>query len=280
MPSIFNKLFRSGGSIRALPAVPAGKRVYAIGDIHGRLDLLAELAEAIEQDDASRENAQTTVILLGDLVDRGPDSAGVLDFARKWASLREVRILFGNHEEMFLNAFSEQGAFRGFLRFGGVATLASYGLDASEMLDMDFAEVKHRLNRAVPKEDRKFMRTFETGIRIGDYLFVHAGIHPAIALDEQDSHDCRWIREPFLSHKGDLGCIVVHGHTVRPQVELCDHRIGIDTGAYESGVLTALCLEGTDRWLLQTAEDEGRISVRVLPANRREDLEMAVPGSL
>ncbi len=279
MVGIFNRLFRSG-SARSLPSLPPGRRVYAIGDIHGRLDLLAELGEAIERDDSARAASHTTVILLGDLVDRGPDSSGVIDFAQKWALLRELWFISGNHEEMFLSAFTEQSKFRGFLRFGGIQTLASYGLDGAEMLDMDFAEVAHRLKRAVPKQHRQFMRSFEISIRMGDYLFVHAGINPAAPLDQQHPHDCRWIREPFLSHKGDLGCMVVHGHTVTEQVELCDHRFGIDTGAYESGVLTALCLEGSERWLLQTEERNGTITVRETPANCREDIENLVPGSL
>ena len=125
------------------------------------------------------------------------------------------------------------------------------------------------------------MRSFELSIRMGDYLFVHAGINPGVPLDQQHPHDCRWIREPFLSFKGDLRCMVVHGHTVTAQAELRDHRIGIDTGAYESGMLTALCLEGTERRLLQTEERDGAILVRERAANRPEDLEeMAVPGSL
>lgn len=282
MASIFNRLFRSGGA-RKPASLPSGQRVYAIGDVHGRLDLLAELGEAIERDDAARPAAHTTVIMLGDLVDRGPDSAGVIDFARKWAMLREVRFLSGNHEEMFLNAFVEQGKFRGFLRFGGIQTLASYGLDAEEMIDMDFAEIAHRMKRAVSSEDRQFMRSFETSIIIGDYLFVHAGVNPAAPLDQQNPHDCRWIREPFLGHKGDLGCMVVHGHTVTELVELRDHRIGIDTGAFESGVLTALRLEGTGRRLIQTEMRGGTISIRECDANCPEDigqLEAAMPGSL
>ena len=279
MPSLFNKLFRSG-AIRGRASLPPGRRVYAIGDIHGRLDLLAPLADAIDRDDQASEKAETTIILLGDLVDRGPDSRGVLEFARQWQQLCDVRILLGNHEEMFLNAFYEKGVFRGFLRFGGVQTLASYGLDAEQMIDMDFPEIKHRLTRAVPKTDRMFVHSFEDKIHIGDYLFVHAGIHPKVPLDQQEDHDLRWIREPFLSHKGDLGCVVVHGHTVTAQPELCDHRIGIDTGAWESGLLTALRLEGTDRRLIQAEERDSGIAIRTLPANSTEDLQALVPESL
>ncbi len=279
MANLFSKLFRSGPA-RGQPSLPPGRRVYAIGDIHGRLDLLGPLADAIDRDDRASEDARTTVILLGDLVDRGPDSRGVLNFARKWSQLCDVRILLGNHEEMFLNSFYEHGTFRGFLRFGGVQTLASYGLDAETMIDMDFAEIKHRLTRAVPREDRIFMHGFESNVRLGDYLFVHAGIHPKVPLDQQDDHDCRWIREPFLSHKGGLDCMVVHGHTVTALPELHDHRIGIDTGAYESGLLTALRLEGTDRRLIQAEDRDSGITIRDVPANSAEDFELLVPESL
>ncbi len=279
MAGLFSKIFRTGTTGR-VPSVPEGRRIYAIGDIHGRLDLLVALAEEIEQDDASRAAMDSTVIMLGDLVDRGPESAGVVDFARKWSALRDVRFISGNHEEMFLRAFSERATFRGFLRFGGIETLASYGIDADALLDMEFDEVKHRMTRAVPKADRDFLKSFETSIHIGDYLFVHAGIHPKVPLDEQQDHDCRWIREPFLSHRGDLGCFVVHGHTVTSQAELRDNRIGIDTGAYQSGMLTALRLEGTERELIQTEIRGSSIHVRRLPANCREDFEEEMPGSV
>lgn len=279
MAGFFARLFRNGSTAR-IPVLPSGMRVYAIGDVHGRLDLLEALAEAIERDDATRAPAQTAIVLLGDLVDRGPDSAGVLDFVRNWAAARDVRFISGNHEEMFLLAFFERAAFKSFLRYGGAETLQSYGLDAATLREMEFADVKDTLARAVPKADRDFMRGFEKCIRLGDYLFVHAGIHPKVPLDEQAPHDCRWIREPFLSHKGDLGCFVVHGHTVTPQADLRDNRIGIDTGAFASGVLTALCLEGTDRRLIQTETDGAQIGTRELPANCANDLAQAMPGSL
>jgi serine/threonine protein phosphatase 1 len=279
MAGLIRKLF-GGGAAPRLPALPDGERVYAIGDIHGRLDLLEALAEAIERDDAASPARETTVILLGDLVDRGPDSAGVVRFARQWAQRRDLRFISGNHEEMFLHAFLERNALKGLLRFGGIETLRSYGLEPEDLLDMEFEDARQALDRAVPKEDRQFLRGFELMIRKGDYLFVHAGIHPRVPLDQQNSHDCRWIREPFLRHTGDHGCFVVHGHTITAQADLRANRIGIDTGAYDSGVLSALRLEGSDRRLIQTEQRDAAISVHERGANCIADLHDIVPGSL
>ena len=241
--------------------VPEGERVYAIGDIHGRNDLFLALAEAIERDDSQRGPADTTVILLGDLVDRGPDSAGVIATAREWARHRRVRMIAGNHEEMFLLAFDRESALRNFLRFGGQETVLSYPVDAQAFQMASFDEAQAMMDAAVPIEDREFLEGFEDAIRIGDYVFVHAGIQPGVALDEQRRHELRWIREPFLSHEGCHGCVVVHGHTITEDADVRGNRIGIDTGAFMSGRLTALGLEGTARWFIQTGEVEGGVSV-------------------
>jgi serine/threonine protein phosphatase 1 len=242
-----------------LVRLPDGERVYAIGDIHGRLDLLTKIAKAIEDDDAARGEADTTIILLGDLIDRGPDSAAVVEMAREWSRRRKVRILAGNHEEMFLLGFYKLNAFKNFLRMGGVETILSYEVDRDRFRAADLEEAQQMMIEAVPVEDREFLHGFEDMIRIGDYLFVHAGIDPEVPLDEQASHDCRWIREPFLSHKEDFGCMVVHGHTVTGEAVLRHNRIGIDTGAFVSGKLTAIGLEGSERWLIQAQEDGGSI---------------------
>lgn len=243
-----------------MPAgTPVGERIYAIGDIHGRLDLLTQIAKAIDDDDAAREAADTTIILLGDLIDRGPDSAAVVEMAREWSRRRKVRILAGNHEEMFLLSFYKINAFRGFLRIGGSETVLSYDIDRDAFRAADLEEAHQMMIEAVPVDDREFLLGFEKMIRIGDYLFVHAGINPDISIEEQQSHDCRWIREPFLSHKGDFGCVVVHGHTVTDEAVFRHNRIGIDTGAFMSGKLTAIGLEGSERWLIQAQEDGGAI---------------------
>ena len=247
----------SGQPDRDAAALPEGERVYAVGDIHGRLDLFTELIRAIEADDAARPPARTTVILLGDLVDRGPDSAGVIAAARAWQQRRRVRIVAGNHEEMFLRAFEEEEVLRPFLRHGGRETVLSYPVDRDAYAAADFAGVQALMQAAVPAADRAFIEDFEEQVRIGDYLFVHAGIMPEVPLDAQRPADLRWIREPFLSHPGDHGCVVVHGHTITPEPVIRPNRIGIDTGAFMSGRLTALALEGTDRWLIEASENGG-----------------------
>jgi serine/threonine protein phosphatase 1 len=258
MVEMINRLLRPMQTGR-LPAVPAGKRIYAIGDIHGRLDLFASLVQAIEKDDKQRGASDTTVILLGDLVDRGSNSARVVGAARAWAKARKVRFISGNHEEMFLLSFYKVGALKSLLQFGGDQTLVSYGISTQIQESVSIEELQQILHSAVPKEDREFLSKFETLITIGDYLFVHAGIRPRTPLAEQAGYDCRWIREPFLSHPGDFGYTVVHGHTVTDDVEIRSNRIGIDTGAFKSGKLTALCLEGTDKWFIQTQVEDGTI---------------------
>ncbi|WP_187334366.1 metallophosphoesterase family protein [Novosphingopyxis iocasae] len=238
-------------------SIPEGERVYAIGDIHGRADLFDALLAKIEADDTARGNAETTLILLGDLVDRGPDSRGVVERAMKLGATRgNVRFLAGNHEEVFLEAVrspSKEVA-RFFYRIGGRETVMSYGLSEEEMNALDHAELAQRIPQVVPEEHAAFIEAFEDSIAIGDYLFVHAGVKPDVPLDSQKARHLRWIREEFLDHKGRLDKLVVHGHTISEEVEERGHRIGIDTGAWESGKLTAIGLEGTERWFIDTAE--------------------------
>ncbi len=266
MIQTLRQLFRAPPQ-RALPAVPPGERVYAIGDIHGRLDLLEALAATIEGDDRTRGAATATIILLGDLVDRGPDSAGVIAFARAWQQRRAVRILLGNHEEMFLGAFDKPEVLRQFLRFGGRETVLSYPVDPAAYNAADMSEARALMRHHVPAADLDFLRSFEDQIAIGDYLFVHAGIAPDVPLDEQTPGDLRWIREPFLSHRQSHGPVVVHGHTITDDAVIRANRIGLDTGAYASGRLTALALEGTQRWLIEARQDEdGAIACASRPA--------------
>jgi serine/threonine protein phosphatase 1 len=249
--------FFSNLATRAAPppaSVPAGQRVYAIGDVHGRLDLLDQLIATIEADDASRGVAETTVILLGDLIDRGPDSAGVIDRALAWATQRRVRCLAGNHEEMLLRSFGQIDVLRHFLRFGGRETLLSYALGRDAYDRMSLQDIQASLPRLLPPEHLAFLKGMEDWIAIGDYLFVHAGIRPGVPIEEQRPVDLRWIREPFLDDAEDHGAIVVHGHTICEQVEERSNRIGIDTGAFRSGRLTALGLEGPSRWYLTATE--------------------------
>lgn len=250
------QMFARGVDTRA-PAIPPGQRVYAVGDIHGRRDLFEALVEAIEADDAAAGPAETTVVLLGDLVDRGSDSAGVIALARQWQGRRRVRILGGNHEEMFLRSFDEVEMFRHFLRHGGRDTALSYGIDRVAFMAAELEEAQQLMRAHVPAEDIAFLEGFEDMVTIGDYLFVHAGIDPRVPLDAQRRQDLRWIREPFLSHPDSHGPVVVHGHTISEAPEDRGNRIGIDTGAFMSGRLTALVLEGTTRRYIEAYETEG-----------------------
>lgn len=251
MAGFLSNLFGRKGA--PVSAVPDGQRVYAIGDIHGHDALFAQLLAMIEADEAARPAAETTIVLLGDLVDRGPDSRGVVDRAIRLGETRAVRSLMGNHEEVFLQALKgDEDALKMLIRVGGDATLVSYGISGIEVAGLEPDALVWRLASAVPQAHIDYLAAMENQIQIGDYLFVHAGIRPGVALHLQKSADLRWIREPFLSHKAHHGVMVVHGHSITPEAELRDNRLGIDTGAYQSGVLTAIGLEGEERWLLQT----------------------------
>lgn len=235
-------------------AVPDGQRVYAIGDIHGRDDLFADLLDKIEADHAARDPAQSVLILLGDLVDRGPDSRRVVERAMTTRNRFDtVRWLIGNHEECFLAALTgDVQRVRYFARIGGDATIRSYWEDDESYNEASYDEVAEKLPQIVPRSHADFLGAGEDMIRIGDYVFVHAGVRPGVPLDGQRPKDLRWIREEFLTSADDFGAMVVHGHSISETVEITGNRIGIDTGAYCSGALTALGLEGDRKIILQS----------------------------
>ena len=251
---MIKRFFPSRRELPARATISDGRRVYAIGDIHGRLDLLDDLLARIDADDTSRGKAETTLIFLGDLVDRGYDSAGVVERLRRLAETRpRTRFLLGNHEEVFLLAIAgDDRATELFRRIGGRETALSYGISAEDCEELTCAEISEHLQALVPSAHRDFLGAFEDLILIGDYAFAHAGVRPGVPLDSQRLEDLRWIREPFLDHRGVLEKVIVHGHSIRADVEIADHRIGIDTGAYLTGRLSALGLEGAERWVLQT----------------------------
>ena len=240
-----------------LPRVPRGARYYVIGDIHGRLDLYDAMIAAIEDEIVASPGRDHRIVLLGDLVDRGPDSAGVVARTRNWQDFRNVRVLAGNHEEMFLAAFEKEEALRHFLKHGGFETVLSYGLSRAQLATLTIDQLFALLPTVIPQSERDYIASFEMMIIAGDYVFVHAGIDPAVPLAEQKRGDLLWIRERFLNHEGPLEKVVVHGHTIFDQVVDCGNRIGIDTGAFRSGVLTALVLEGDQRRILQACADSG-----------------------
>jgi len=238
-----------------MPALPQGQRVYAIGDIHGRLDLLDDLLARIHADERARGGEAATLIFLGDLVDRGPNSAQVVERLFQLNAAHgngRVRFLLGNHEEVFIATLSgDEQALRLFTKIGGRETILSYGVGEGEYRDLDYAELLAAVQRVVPQHHIDFLSSFEDLIILGDYAFVHAGVRPGAPLARQSVKDLRWIRNEFLSYRGEHEKVVVHGHTITDEVEQLPYRIGLDTGAYASGKLTAMGFEGQERWILQ-----------------------------
>lgn len=251
---MLKSLFRKVPDPAPLPRVPDDLRVYAIGDIHGCDAEFAALLALVDADHAQRTPKRQVIILLGDLVDRGPDSAGVVERARQLAeSGRDVRLIAGNHEELLLmSCQGNERALRIFARNGGRETALSYGIGEDVYNAADFAELAHLLEAAVPAAHVAFLSRMEQVVVIGDYAFVHAGIRPGVPLADQKGEDLRWIRGRFLTADEPHEKFIVHGHTVTESVDEQTNRIGIDTGAYASGRLTAVALEGDRRWFLQT----------------------------
>jgi len=250
------------GSRRRAPAVPPirgegppGARAYAIGDVHGRADLLATLLDMIEADRRARPCQRDYIIFLGDLVDRGADSRGVIDLLlNRHDALPNPIFLMGNHEEMMLRVLSDEPELIGdWLRFGGYECAQSYGVEVGRLAMLSAVDAARSIAACVPAQHIALIASFVDSFRFGSYLFVHAGIRPGIALEDQTIADLRWIREPFLEGKAVHPFIVVHGHTISATPDERPNRIGIDTGAYATGVLTALCIEGTTRKYLATA---------------------------
>jgi serine/threonine protein phosphatase 1 len=244
-------------------AAPEGFRLYAIGDVHGRVDALDALLDAVRTDMASAEHA--VLILLGDYVDRGPASRQVLDrLIEVQSDLRlESRFIRGNHDETMLRFVTEASVGPTWCGFGGVETLQSYGVTAPLMNeDADGWEAaREAFAGAIPPAHVRFLQALEPCVDYGDYFFTHAGARPGVELEEQDPHDLMWIRDDFLRGSATFSKTVVHGHTPEPDAFVSDRRIGVDTGAYATGRLTAIVLEGLERRLIQAQVSGGRISV-------------------
>jgi serine/threonine protein phosphatase 1 len=239
------------------PQTPDATVVYAIGDIHGRLDLLHSIQRQIADDAAQRPASRRQLVYLGDYVSRGPDSPGVVDRVREWLPAGFERItLKGNHEDLLLRFLDgEIDTGRHWLDYGGLEAMAAYGVAIADREARDDASViaLHRdLSGRIPASHLEFFRTLLISHSAGDYFFVHGGVRPGVPLEQQSDRDCLWIRKTFLNSEADHGAMVVHGHSISDEPELRHNRIGIDTGAYRSGVLTCLVLEGETRTFLQT----------------------------
>lgn len=255
-PDIMLKSFFRRSPAPPSPRVPDDVRVYAIGDIHGCSELLDILLDKIDADHSARSPKRRIIVLLGDLVDRGPDSAGVIE--RAIALCRqpgEAHVIAGNHEELFHLALGgDREALKVFVRAGGRETVLSYGVAPDVYNSAELGDLADLMLAHVPSAHRDFLTQLEDIVEIGDYAFVHAGIRPGVALDAQDSSHLRWIRSEFLEHRGAHPKMIVHGHTITNEVDVRPNRIGIDTGAYKSGRLTALALDEDCRWFIDTSE--------------------------
>lgn len=236
------------------PSGKSGKRAYAIGDIHGCRAELERLLAQIEADYESREPCETYVIFLGDLIDRGPDSRGVIELALNFPlTFAKPLFVMGNHEEMMVRGMMEEAhLLPGWLEHGGYACAESYGVPRSHLLGQEPDAMQHALRMAIPKKHVLFLKDFLECVQFGDYLFTHAGIRPGVPIEKQAGREMRWIRGPFLDYEGDHGVVVVHGHTVQPDIVVKSNRIGLDTGAYETGRLSAICIENTHTSFLST----------------------------
>jgi serine/threonine protein phosphatase 1 len=232
------------------PSLPAGTRIYAIGDVHGRLDLLDELLGEIDADLAARPAARAIFVFLGDYIDRGNRSRETIDRLIARREISEHVFLKGNHEQIALRCLSDPGLFDRWLRLGGAETLASYGIELGSKIKI--AELQAAFHRALPQGHIKFFRGLQPSFACGDFFFVHAGVKPRIALARQTEKDLLWIREEFLNSNEDFGKTVVHGHTPGYEIEVRPNRINIDTGAYATGRLTCLVIEGSSLSYMDT----------------------------
>lgn len=235
-------------------SLPQGQLIYAIGDIHGRSDLLALLLDKIAADAAHSKDAKwRTLVFLGDYIDRGHDSARVVDMVLgELPQGFDAHFLKGNHEAILLDFLDDPSYLGQWLANGADATFRSYGMDLEELIRKGATpEVWRRAFLAsLPEAHRDFFETLELAVAFGDYLFVHAGVRPGVPLEAQDPRDMVWIRAPFLQSDEDFGKIVVHGHTPAREPVIRANRIGIDTGAVFTDRLTALKLEDGSRTLL------------------------------
>jgi serine/threonine protein phosphatase 1 len=253
---LFERLF---GRHRAQPKAPStgGRLVYAVGDVHGRLDVLGPLLHDILRDaEGSGASVPPLLVFLGDYVDRGPDSKGVVDLILEMQAFDkfEVRALKGNHEEAFLNFLAEPSFGATWLDHGGGPTLASYGVQPpAQRTDADaWARARDVLAERLPPDHKRFYEGLELMVTEGDYAFVHAGVRPGVPLAQQAERDLLWIRQEFLEERGRFEKVIVHGHTPLEEPQLTPTRLGVDTGAYATGVLTAVRLQGEDQRILQS----------------------------
>ena len=241
------RFLRSRKTVSPPPQLPEGIRIYAIGDIHGRADLLKEMFDVIDRDLGQNPVSRPIEVYHGDYIDRGPNSAQTLDLLIERRRGRTTVFLKGNHEAYFLEVLSDATRLEDWQEFGGLETMLSYGVQP--MLNANAAEqleLVRLLNDALPEEHLDFLCSLQPSFVCGDYFFVHAGVRPGIPLSQQQEADLLWIRNEFLDSDANFGKFVVHGHTPVRQPDRRTNRINIDTGAYATGNLTLLRIEGSN----------------------------------
>lgn len=247
---------RAPASSRPIAAAPiaADLRIYVIGDIHGRVDLLRQLHAMIATAACAAPEPRRRLVYLGDYIDRGSDSREVLDMlAGEPLDGFERVCLKGNHEDAMLRFLDDIAIAPTWFGFGGSATLRSYGLAVPDPRDPTaLLQTQRQLAAVLPPAHHRFLRGLERTHAEGDFFFAHAGVRPGVPLDRQSEEDLLWIRDPFLRSTVDFGRIVVHGHSIAREVEFRPNRIGIDTGAYASDRLTCLVIAPVGLSLLQT----------------------------
>jgi UDP-2,3-diacylglucosamine pyrophosphatase LpxH len=238
------KIFKSKRSSKN-PRLPPGRRIYAIGDIHGCAELLQDLFVRIDDDLKARPIPEPMHVFLGDYIDRGADSRQVIEALIARRSNNKVVLLKGNHEECALQFLRDPTALSRWKRIGGLHTVRSYGVPVARGDDLKSQhDVAAAFRNSMPETHRSFLQGLALSFTCGDFFFAHAGVRPGVPLKEQTQHDLLWIREDFLLYEEDFGKMVIHGHTPTREPEIRANRINIDTGAYATGRLTCLVLEG------------------------------------
>lgn len=236
------------------PMTENGCRLYVIGDVHGQIHILKHVLNRIETDLADRPKADFKLIFLGDLIDRGEDSRAVIDLTMRLAASENTIVLRGNHEEMALGALDNPDELINWRKYGGLETIASFGLDTFDLMrGRKLATIHQDFTHKFGPERRQFLESRPYSFTCGSYFFCHAGIRPGIPLSEQTPADLVWIRDPFLTSTMRHDKLIIHGHTPVEQIEIKSNRINIDTGAYMTGRLTCLVLEDSSAHVFDSA---------------------------
>jgi serine/threonine protein phosphatase 1 len=250
----FKAIGKTPSAVPMTRRVPDGTRIYCVGDIHGRDDLLGEMARRVEADMATQSFDHTLTVFLGDYVDRGHGSMAVVE-RLAWSEWpNPIVALAGNHEDLLMTFLEDEAVLEAWRRLGGLETMHSYGVDVGlARAGRDFKAVQATFAARFPERHRHFLEALKVSAAFGDYFFCHAGIRPGVPLDHQERGDLLNIRDSFLSSEAEHGKIVVHGHTPSVAPDIRPNRIGIDTAAYATGQLTCLVLEKDQRRFLDAA---------------------------